>query len=203
MRAGGRGEPAGDVVGAWTQPVAVVLGEELGLVGGHVDVRGAVGLAALARQAQVQGVLDLFGAPAVGDGAVTVAVEHLEQQPGAAAGGVLFLAGDLVGGTHHGAALVVVLAALADPDAPVRGLPERAAVVGVGEEQRPVLLRRPAAAEPQVLIEPGGIHDLAGVHLVGRVEQRLDVLEQGDDVGAEHARQQFAAGLPVAVLPGQ
>ena len=105
-RAGGAGQPAEGQVGPGAAPLAAlpVVGEELGLVGGHVDVGRAVALAALAGQAQVEGVLDLFAAPAVGDRGVAVAVEHLEQQPRPAPRRVLFLQGDLVGGAHHRAA---------------------------------------------------------------------------------------------------
>ena len=156
-----------------------MVGEELGLVGGHVDVGRAVGLAALAGQAQVERVLDRVAAPAVGDRGVAVAVEHLEQQPRPAPGRVLFLQGDLVRGAHDRAAVVVVVAALADAHAAVGGLGERAAVVRVAEEQ---VLRgggRPVAAELEVLVEPGRVDDLARVHLVARVEDLLELAERG------------------------
>ncbi len=56
--AGEQREPAERVVGAGPEPAGVVVREELGLVGGHVDVDRAVALAAFAGQAQVQGVAD-------------------------------------------------------------------------------------------------------------------------------------------------
>src|SRR5689334_18099241 len=132
-----------------------------------------------------------------------VTVEHLEQHPGAATGGVLLLAGDLVGRAHDGAAVVLVLAALADADAPIRGLSEAAAVVGEPEEQRFALAGRPVAPQPQMGVEGCGIDDLAGVHPGGRIEQVLELTEEPDDLVAEHAGKQLTAGLAVAVLAGQ
>ena len=44
----------------------VIVGEELGLVGGHVDVDGAIAFAAFAGEAEVEGVLDVLALPAVG-----------------------------------------------------------------------------------------------------------------------------------------
>ena len=59
-----------------------MAGEELGLVRGHVHVDRALALAALARQAEVERVVDLLAAPAVGDG---LAAQHLEEDPRAPA----------------------------------------------------------------------------------------------------------------------
>ena len=75
------GQPAHRVVGPRAQPPGVVVGQELGLHGGHVHLDRAVLLAALAGQAQVERVADLGGAPARGDRGVGVPLEHLEQQP--------------------------------------------------------------------------------------------------------------------------
>ena len=47
--------------------VLVVVRQELRLVRRHVDVHRAVALAALARQAQVERVVDLLALPSVGD----------------------------------------------------------------------------------------------------------------------------------------
>ena len=101
---GHRGQPAHRVVRPRAEPPGVMVGQELGLHGGHVDLDRAVLLAALAGQAQVEGVADLGGPPARGDRGVGVPLQHLEQQPAPAAGGVLFLAGDHVGRAHHPAA---------------------------------------------------------------------------------------------------
>ena len=58
-------QPAHRVVGQRAQPGLEVVEQELRLVGRHVDVDRAVGLAALAGQAEVQRVQHLLGAPAV------------------------------------------------------------------------------------------------------------------------------------------
>jgi hypothetical protein len=142
--------------------------QELGLVGGHVDLHGAVALAAFAREAEVEGVLDGFAAPAVLD---DTAVDHLEQDPGPAAGGVLLLAGDLVARTHDAAARFRA-AALADPGAAQRR-PGESAVVVVAEV-RVRLGRRVVGAEPQPVVEFVGVYDLAGVHPVPWIEDRLN-----------------------------
>ena len=59
------GQPAHRVVRPRPDASPVVVGEELGLVGGHVDADRAVGLAALAGQAEVQSIAHLGRAPAV------------------------------------------------------------------------------------------------------------------------------------------
>ena len=142
------GQPAHRVVGARAPPGAsgVVVGEELGLVGGHVHIGRTVGLTSFAGQAQVECFADLARAPAVGDRAVVMAVEHFEQQPRPAARGVLLLAGDLIGRAHHLALVGAVLTAPADADAPVRGFGERTAVVRETEMQVLRVGRGPGAA---------------------------------------------------------
>src|SRR5690606_25486698 len=152
-------QPAHAVVVGGPDPARVVVGEELGLVGGHVHPHRAVVLAALAGQAEVEGVVDGGGVPAVGDRGVGVAVQHLEQQPGAPAGGVLLLAGGPVGGAHDAA---LVAAALADADAAHHGPLEAALVVGVAELGLGVSAR-PRAAQPQVRGDAVRCDDLSGV----------------------------------------
>src|SRR5262249_57823672 len=65
-------------------PARPVVVQELGLVGRHVDVDRAVRLASLARQAEVERLLDARVAPTAA--ADRVALEHLEQQAGPGAG---------------------------------------------------------------------------------------------------------------------
>ncbi|RDI21095.1 hypothetical protein DEU38_11536 [Rhodococcus sp. AG1013] len=129
-RTGPQRQPSHRVVGQRTRPVPVVVVEELGLVGGHVDADGAVPFASLAGQAQIQGVADRGRAPAVGD---DVPLDHLEQKPCPAAGGVLLLAGGPVAGAHHAG---FVAPALTDTDAPRRGPAEAVVVLTVGEPRR-------------------------------------------------------------------
>jgi hypothetical protein len=132
-------QPAHRVVRGGPDPARVVVGKELRLVGGHVHADRAFLAAALAGQAQVQGVADLGRMPAAGD---HVASYHLHEQPGAAPGGVLLLPGHPVARAHDAA---FVAAAFADADAARGGAgAELPAVVRVFEE-RPRLAREPTA----------------------------------------------------------
>jgi FAD-dependent oxidoreductase family protein len=199
---GGRGQRPEGVGMAGTEPAGVVVGEELGLVRRHVDVDRAVAATALAGETEVERVVHRLRAPAVADGAVAVAVEHLEQQAGAAARGVLLLPGDPIGGAHHGA-VARVLAAFADAHASGRGADEGPVVVGVGEVRRAEVHRLPVAAEPQLGVERIRVDHLARIHPPIGVEDRLQALESLDQALAEHDWKELAAGLPVAVLARQ
>ncbi len=203
-RVGEAGKPGGQpgpqrqetqgVVARGAHLARVMVVQELRLVGGHVDVDGAVGETPLARQAQVEGVADLGGVPTVGD---RLAAQHLEQQPRATARGVLLALGHHVARAHHPGARVD---ALADADAaPGRG-GEAAAVVRVAQGQRQ-LFRGPG--EAQVGVEGAGADEVAGVQQVVRVPDRLERFEQAQHLGRVHARQQLRAGLPVAVFARQ
>ena len=110
-----------------TNALPVVVVQELGLVGGHVHVDGAVAQATLAGQAQVEAFADRFRPPSVGD---ELPVGHLEQQVRAPPGGVLFFLGDLVAGAHDPRPLLA--ATLTDPCAAAQGLGEVPLVLGVG-----------------------------------------------------------------------
>src|SRR5699024_6713470 len=79
-------------------PRLVVVVAEFRLVAGDVDLDGTVLGAALAGQAQFQGVGDLLGPPAVGD---DLTLEQLVQLAGPAPGAVLLLVGDLEARTHR------------------------------------------------------------------------------------------------------
>ncbi len=201
---GERGQPAHRPVGARPapRPPLVVVGQELRLVRGHVHVRRTVLLASLAGQTEIEGVLDRLRAPAVLDRAVPVPVEHLEQQPGPAPGGVLLLPCHLVRRTHD-RAFSGVLPALSDAHAPIGGLGERPAVVREAETQVAGLVRGPVAAQAQVLVQPVRRDDLPRVHPVQRVEDGLQPPERLGQLVPEHPRQQLAPALPVPVLAGQ
>jgi hypothetical protein len=58
-------------------PPGIVMRQKFGLVGGHIDLHGAVALAALAGQAQVERFAHVLTPPAVGE---RVALKHLEEQ---------------------------------------------------------------------------------------------------------------------------
>src|SRR5215467_2017115 len=89
----------------------IIVREEFGFVGGDVDARRTVALAALAGEAEIERVLDLFTLPAIFD---DFTLCHLPQQVGTAASGVFFFASGAEAWTHHTA---FVAAALAYSDA--------------------------------------------------------------------------------------
>jgi hypothetical protein len=66
----------------------VVVVQELGLVGGHIDVDRAFAFADFAGQAEIKRFFNLIVFPAAFDG---LALEHLPEQVAAGAGSVLFL----------------------------------------------------------------------------------------------------------------
>lgn len=186
-----------DGVGRTRSPVLlVVVGEGLGLVRRHVDVDGAVHLAPLAREAQVERLLDALVPPTVGD---DVGFEHLEQDARPPPRRVpLVLRGHVA--RAHGAALAA--AAEAHTDASQRRLGEAATVLREGEVggDRERRVRR---AQAQVLVESEGVDDLAGVHLGVGVPDGLELTERLDDLVAEHAGEELGSRLAVAVLPRQ
>ena len=191
-------EPEGvGVAGPPAPGGVVVVVQEFSLVGGHVDVDRAVVRAALAGQAQVERVEHLAGLPAVGD---RLAAQHLEQQPGPAPGGVLFVAGGPVAGAHGGVRLGDP--ALADADAAQRSVREVAAVFGVAEPDRRAG-RVVVGAELEVLVHPVGVDDLPRVHGPGRVPDALELTHSGQQRLAVLLDEQFGLLLTVAVLTGQ
>ena len=124
-------DPAHGIGVPGPQPAFVIVREKLGLVRRHVDIDRTIALAAFAGQAQIERFADRLALPAVGQ---HVAVEHLPQQPCAAARAVLLFARDHVARTHH---LVAMIAALADAHAAQRRPRERPLVVAdTGSESR-------------------------------------------------------------------
>ena len=196
---GGEGGPAGQpaeaVVGGWAEAAAVGLVEDLGLVGGHVDAGRAVGGAALAGQAEVEGLADLGRGQAADQGAV----DRLLEDPAAAPGGVLLVPGRQPGRAHHPAGGGVVGDAAPDPRAAVDGAGQVAPVLGVAEPQPPG--DRPGHGAAQVGVERPRAHQHPRVEQVARVEDGLDGGHGPDRVRRVHQRQQLGPGPPVAVLP--
>ena len=169
------------------------MGHELCLVRGHVHSDRAVGLAALAGDAQVQSLEDRVAAPQVGD---RLALQHLPEQAGATAGGVALLVRGLERRAHRAAGLA---AALAYANAPGQSPCQGSAVVGEAEDRLRVGERQ---GRSQVRVEGQGIHDLARVHETARIPDRLELPEGRHQFRPEHAGQEFGSGLAVAVLAG-
>src|SRR5438067_499268 len=169
---------------------------ELGLVGRHVDIDGAIVLAACAGQAEVERLLDRAALPAVLERS---AMHHLEQQVRAAARRVLLLARRQVARAHD-AVLGVMPAAFADPDTaycgPVPAALRREGEAGV-EPRRTVI-----GAEAEIGGDRIGIDDLARVHPAVRVPDRLKLAERRDQLRTVHLDEQFGLRLAVAMLAG-
>src|SRR5512142_1264669 len=85
--------------------------EELRLVRRHVNVQRTVTLAALARETQVERLVDALVGPAARD---RIALHHLEQHPRAAARRVLLLARHAIARAHRA---VLLAPALTHPEA--------------------------------------------------------------------------------------
>ena len=190
------GQPAQRVVRGGTAPPSVPLGQELGLVCGHVHADGTVAFAALAGQAEVEGAGYVVGVRRVHAGP---AAGELEEQAGPAAGRVLLFAGGPVARAHHVAAAGQ---ARPDADAAPGGRLQAAAVVGEGElgAGRGARSRH---MDAQVGVEPPGPDHDARIHPVPRIPDVLELTERGDHLRCVHPRQQLRTGLPVTVLAGQ
>ena len=157
------------------------MGEELGLVRGHVHTHGTFLLAALARQAQLEGLEDLVALPQID---LTGSVHHLEQEAGPASCGVLLLPGHHEARAHDAPAQAP---ALPHADATQRGVREVAVVLLVGEVHvdrlRPVVLALAKIGEDGARID-----DLAWIHLPVRVPDGLELPEGLDQLVAIHLR---------------
>src|SRR3954471_18069624 len=95
------------VGGARPEPSRVVVEEELRLVRRHVHVDGALALASLAREAEIERLLHCLALPSVLE---RRAFEHLEQQVRPASRRVHLFPGRAIARTHGAAALLAALA---------------------------------------------------------------------------------------------
>ena len=175
------------------QPVfLVVVGEEFVLHFGHVDVGGALALAALALQAEVEGFVD---PPAREPLAVQLARQGGPEHVRAAPGAVLLIERGDIGRAHRPHQL---LAAGADPVAKLDGAREPAVAreIEVGID----LLSLVCRTEPQVVRHLLVCDDLARIHDAVRVEHGLDRLEGLVQPRAENLLVPLAPHEPVAVL---
>src|ERR1051326_399228 len=170
----------------------VVVRQELGLVGRHVDVHRALPFAALAGKAQVERRLHLLLLPAA---AKHFALHRFPEQAGPAASRVHLLAGRHVARAHHAR----FLAAFADADAAQRRPPEIAGVILV-VEMRAARAGVVGDAQPQVLVHAVRIDDLAGIHPVAGIPDRLELAESVHHFFTEHERKALHFRLAVAVL---
>ena len=185
-QAGGEAGPPGDqahaVGAAGPQAAGVVVREELGLVGGYIYLDRALTFAALAGQAEVQRLLDVRVAPAVVQG---VTLQHLEEQAGASAGRVFFLARHHIAGTH-GAGMQLTAPAHAHA---AQGRVRKAALIVGEREMRAQPRGTVRGAEAQILVEAIGVHQLAGVHLPVGIPDGFELTEGPNELRPIHLRQ--------------
>ena len=172
---------------------AVGAVEGLGSVPRDVDPRRAVPRTRLACQAQIEGVEHLGRVPRQ-----RPAARHVLEHPRPAAGHVLLVARGLVGGAHECAEVESARPAVAHARAAVDGPGHVSAVVG--EPEASGVGDRLRARPSQTFVDAVGPHEHPRVEQAFGVEDPLDSLEQGDDVGPVHPLQQLRAGAPVAVL---
>src|SRR5207249_485368 len=128
---------------------------------------------------------DLVRTPATRD---RPASQHLEEHARSAPRRVLLLHGRHVAGAH---CLSANAAALADADAALdregkAAIVLRKAEMGSGRS-RPV-----ARPQTEILVEPIGVDDLAGVHLSVGVPDRLELPKRTHELVAVHLRQELA-----------
>ncbi len=179
--------------------VSCSLVQGLGLERGHVHRERALALARLAHQAQVEHLVEAFVAER---GARVGLGERLDQGVRPAAGGVLLAAGGHVRRAHHAD---VVLAAQPDVHAAVGGAAHARAARRPTTVRSSIVVQRPGGRQrrfPQVVGHRRGVDDLAGVHPVVRVEDRLDAAHRLVELVAEQVPVELAAGQAVAVLGG-
>ncbi len=184
------------VVEEGARGMLVMVGEELGFVGGHVDGDGALGFAGFAGEAEVEGFADLLVGPSIGEDFV---LHELPEEMGAATGGVELFAGRHEAGAHGGG---VGFAAGSYSNAAESGRGEGAVFFGEGE----VSFGLPGfvvGAEAKVFVDLVGVDELVGVHAIGGIEDAFEPAKGLHQVFAEHFREESAASLAVAVFAGE
>ena len=144
--------------------------------------------------------LTSFAFPAVVD---DLAVHHLEEHPGPAARGILFVPRHHVAGTHRS---VFFTPAGADADASQRRAGEAVLVSQIGKMGlglRRIVVR----AEAQIVGDPIGrafeIDEFPGVHAIGWIPDSLELGERLHQFRTEHFGQEFTASLAVAMFAGR
>src|SRR5690606_28657567 len=136
----------------WPRPPPAGAVQYIGLVPRHVDARGTVSCARLARQAELERP-PYPRAPIIARD--DKPVDHLLEDPCAPARAVRLIARRGKGRAHEAGAEGVVGAALSHPDAAVDGDGEVAVVVGEGEAV--AVDHGGSARSAQVLVQRGGV----------------------------------------------
>src|SRR5689334_8192308 len=125
----GRARPPVDQAGSVgitrSQAPFVVVRQKLGLICGHIDLHGAIMLAPLAREAEVESLTNGLTPPAVFD---NITANHFIQQASAAASRMFLFMRDHVAGAHG---FIAALMAAAHPgtDATIACITEAVMIV--------------------------------------------------------------------------
>ncbi len=194
---------AKDVVMQWMHPSLIVLRQKLRLISCHVYLHRALALAGFATEAEIERFMHVAALEAL---FAQRAGQHLPEQSCAAARGVLFLARSAVTGTHHAA---LTLAACAHTHAALGGAPQRSTIGGKDEMRLRFgvrVTRRCGQAVEKILdgvVDAHRIHQLAGIHAVLRVPQRLELAEGLHQLRTKHLGQESGARLSVTVFAAE
>src|SRR5919109_706923 len=139
-----------------TEPAFVIVREKFRLVGRHIDVDRTIALAPFAGKAKIERLLDRFALPA----AYYIALQHLEQQAGAPAGGVFFFPRYHEARTHGA---LVHAPAFADTDAAQRGVSEATVIL---RETKMSCRTRGAVvrSQPEIPIAGVSVDNFAWIH---------------------------------------
>ncbi len=184
------------------RPTPVIVVKELDLHARHVDAGGAFAFAALARDAEIERVVQLARRETV---LVELARERETQRVRAAARDVPLVARHAVR-RAHGAC--IELAAVAVVVAHLDGGREASAAVRLADlVLRPVERRRERRgavvgleAEQRAVVHLRRRDDLAGIHQALRVEGAFDLAERAHEPAPKHRLDPLRAHEPVAVL---
>src|SRR5215831_12416529 len=174
------------------------MGQEFGLVSGHVDVHRAIAFASLAGEAEVESLLDVLVAPALCD---HIAVQHFPQMVRTAASCVTLLVCHHEAGTHGVVVsfVDVLPAALANSHAPQRGMGETPVVFGEFEVRFGIPWAI-VSTKAKVLVDAERIHNLSRIHLPLWIPDGFELAKGLDQLAAEHLFEEFRAALAVTMF---
>ena len=169
----------------------------LSLEPGHVDVGGALALAGLAGEAEVEHLGEFWTAPGIGRARIREGrPEHVGPRPR----GVLLVAGGHVAGAHRAAGLRW-LAALANPRAPL-GRSQHAAGVGEAKDGVVVWLGL-TRQDPQGGVHRRSVDDLVGIEDPLWIKEPFDLLKMVVAGIAHHHAEKLTAEPAVAMLAAE
>src|ERR1022692_772023 len=196
---------------------SIAGGKMLDLQLGHIDAGRALAPAPLARYAKIERVAHRVAGKIL---LPELARKRKTQRVGPSSRRVLLVARDAKARAHRSgvelAAMSVVVAHLDRVDETMRRVCPRAWLTSMAcQRVAPDIPRRPiqrgfesraliprTEAKQRRIVHPRRRDDLAGIHAVARIEQRLDLSECGVEPRPELPRHPFAATKAVSMLAG-